>query len=86
MVIDNEVCATATLVKVDSARKHGILLEAVQTLADLDLFIKKAYISSDGRWFMDVFHVTDQLGEKLADERDLSYIQQVPTSPPWLLR
>ncbi|MQL83952.1 hypothetical protein Taro_016443 [Colocasia esculenta] len=76
VVIDNEVCATATLIKVDSARKHGILLEAVQALADLNLFIKKAYISSDGRWFMDVFHVTDQFGEKLTDERDISYIQQ----------
>uniref|UniRef100_A0A1D1ZI74 ACT domain-containing protein ACR n=1 Tax=Anthurium amnicola TaxID=1678845 RepID=A0A1D1ZI74_9ARAE len=76
VVIDNEVCETATLVKVDSARKHGILLEAVQTLTDLDLSIKKAYISSDGRWFMDVFHVTDQFGEKLTDESDLSYIQQ----------
>jgi len=37
----------------DSARKHGILLEAVQILSDLNLFIKKAYVSSDGRWFMD---------------------------------
>ncbi len=39
--------------QVDSARKHGILLEAVQVLTDLNLSIKKAYISSDGRWFMD---------------------------------
>jgi hypothetical protein len=27
-------------------------LEAVQVFADLDLSIKKAYISSHGRWFM----------------------------------
>ena len=40
-------------VQVDSARRHGILLEAVQVLTDLNLTIKKAYISSDGRWFMD---------------------------------
>lgn len=39
--------------QVDSARRHGILLEAVQVLTDLNLSIKKAYISSDGRWFMD---------------------------------
>lgn len=39
--------------KVDSARKDGILLEAVQVLTDLNLSIKKAYISSDGKWFMD---------------------------------
>ncbi|KAL0918172.1 hypothetical protein M5K25_010166 [Dendrobium thyrsiflorum] len=76
VVIDNAVCATATLVKVDSARKDGILLEAVQVLTDLDLSIKKAYISSDGRWFMDVFHVTDRYGEKLADERVISDIER----------
>ena len=36
--------------QVDSVRKRGLLLEAVQVLADLDLSINKAYISSDGRW------------------------------------
>ncbi|KAJ4956157.1 hypothetical protein NE237_012940 [Protea cynaroides] len=76
VVFDNAVCATATLVKVDSARKHGILLEAVQVLTDLNLCINKAYISSDGRWFMDVFHVTDQNGNKLTDESLISYIEQ----------
>ena len=39
--------------QVDSARRHGILLDAVQVLTDLNLSIKKAYISSDGQWFMD---------------------------------
>lgn len=76
VVIDNAVCANATLVKVDSARKHEILLQAIQVLADLNLFINKAYISSDGRWFMDVFHVTDQNGGKLTDESVLKYIEQ----------
>lgn len=76
VVIDNAVCPTATLVKVDSARKDGILLEAVQVLTDLNLCIKKAYISSDGRWYMNVFHVTDQNGNKLTDESVISYIEQ----------
>ncbi|KAL5222560.1 hypothetical protein ABZP36_027273 [Zizania latifolia] len=76
VVIDNAVCPTATLVQVDSARETGVLLEAVQVLADLDLSINKAYISSDGRWFMDVFHVTDRLGRKLADDSVITYIEQ----------
>ncbi|GAV70365.1 ACT domain-containing protein [Cephalotus follicularis] len=76
VVIDNAVCPTATVVKVDSARKHGILLEAIQVLTDLNLSIKKAYISSDGRWFMDVFHVTDLNGNKLTDESVINYIEQ----------
>lgn len=39
--------------KVDSANKYGILLEVVQVLTDLNLIISKAYITSDGGWFMD---------------------------------
>lgn len=37
----------------DSANKYVILLEIVQVLIDLKLIVKKAYISSDGGWFMD---------------------------------
>ncbi|KAG8642753.1 ACT domain-containing protein ACR1 isoform X4 [Manihot esculenta] len=74
--IDNDACQDCTLVKVDSANKHGILLEMVQVLTDLDLVISKSYISSDGVWFMDVFHVTDQLGIKITDESLILYIQQ----------
>jgi len=39
--------------QVDSVNKPGILLEVVQILTDLDFIITKAYISSDGGWFMD---------------------------------
>ncbi|KAK1323639.1 hypothetical protein QJS10_CPA02g00088 [Acorus calamus] len=74
--IDNETCDDCTLVKVDSANKHGILLEMVELLTDLDLVISRSYISSDGVWFMDVFHVTDQLGNKLTDDSLIRYIQQ----------
>ena len=41
------------MMQVDSANEHGILLEVVQVLTDLNLIITKAYISSDGCWFMD---------------------------------
>jgi hypothetical protein len=41
------------MMQVDSANKYGILLEVVQVLTDLNLIITKAYISSDGGWFMD---------------------------------
>uniref|UniRef100_J3MUR4 ACT domain-containing protein ACR n=1 Tax=Oryza brachyantha TaxID=4533 RepID=J3MUR4_ORYBR len=67
VTVDNTSDMTATLVKVDSANKYGTLLEVVQVLTDLKLTIKRAYISSDGEWFMDVFHVVDQEGNKLYD-------------------
>ncbi|CAN1234681.1 ACT domain-containing protein ACR3 [Linum perenne] len=62
--------------QVDSMNKPGILLEVVQILTDLDLIISKAYISSDGGWFMDVFHVTDQQGNKITDTRTIDYIER----------
>ncbi|KAI0501173.1 hypothetical protein KFK09_016116 [Dendrobium nobile] len=54
--IDNDTCDDCTLVKVDGANRRNILLKMVQVLSDLDLIISKSYISSDGDWFMDVFH------------------------------
>ncbi|GAA0150244.1 hypothetical protein LIER_37086 [Lithospermum erythrorhizon] len=74
--IDNVGCPNATRVMIDSARNHGILLEAVEVLTDLNLSIKKAYISSDGRWFMDVFHVTDLDGNKVTDKSIINFIEQ----------
>ncbi|KAK1294953.1 hypothetical protein QJS10_CPA16g00908 [Acorus calamus] len=56
VTVDNTSSRKATLVKVDSANKHGSLLEVVQVLTDLNLTINKAYISSDGEWFMDETH------------------------------
>ncbi|XP_062211534.1 ACT domain-containing protein ACR4-like [Phragmites australis] len=75
VTIDNTSCANATVIHVDSANKYGILLEVVQVLTDLKLIVKKAYISSDGGWFMDVFNVTNQSGQKITDESVLEGIK-----------
>nr|XP_043609539.1 ACT domain-containing protein ACR8-like [Erigeron canadensis] len=76
VMIDNAGCVDATRIMIDSARKDGILLEAVQVLTDLNLSIKKGYVSSDGRWNMDVFHVTNLDGSKLTDDSIINCIQQ----------
>ncbi|KAL0421593.1 UNVERIFIED_CONTAM: ACT domain-containing protein ACR4 [Sesamum latifolium] len=52
VTVDNASDKKATLIKVDSANKRGSLLEVVQVLTDLNLIIRRAYISSDGEWFM----------------------------------
>ncbi|KAJ6837274.1 ACT domain-containing protein ACR6-like isoform X1 [Iris pallida] len=75
VVIDNDSCENATVIRVDSVKKDGILLEVIQVLTDLNLIITKAYISSDGSWFMDVFNVTDCDGNKVWDKEIISYIQ-----------
>ncbi|XP_057490858.1 ACT domain-containing protein ACR3-like [Actinidia eriantha] len=74
--VDNITCKDCTLVKVDSVNRPGILLEVVQILTDLELIITKAYISSDGGWFMDVFHVTDQQGNQITDSKTIDYIEK----------
>lgn len=76
VTIDNNSSVDTTIIQVDSVNKHGILLEVVQVLTDLDLVITKAYISSDGGWFMDVFYVIDREGFKIRDEEIIRYIQK----------
>ncbi|XP_041014309.1 ACT domain-containing protein ACR4-like [Juglans microcarpa x Juglans regia] len=80
VTVDNASSRKATLIKVDSANKRGSLLELVQVLIDLNLIIRRAYISSDGEWFMDVFHVTDRNGNKLFDD-DLAEQIQLSLGP-----
>ena len=56
--------------------KPGILLEVVQILSDLDLIITKAYISSDGGWFMDGMNVFVHFFHQKALKRTLrSYFE-----------
>ena len=50
---------TPKKLQMDSVNKPGILLEVVQILTDLDFIITKAYISSDGGWFMDGMFETE---------------------------
>lgn len=76
VTVDNLTDKKATLIKVDSANKRGSLLEVVQVLTDLNMIIRRAYISSDGEWFMDVFHVTDQYGNKVPEDNVAERIQQ----------
>ncbi|KAI3699936.1 hypothetical protein L2E82_44546 [Cichorium intybus] len=77
VTIDNKSSPDATVIQVESVNKHGILLEVVQVLSDLDLVITKAYISSDGGWFMDVFNVIYRDGSKIKDKEVIDYIKKV---------
>jgi UTP:GlnB (protein PII) uridylyltransferase len=76
VVIENDTYEDVTVLKVHSANRHGILLNVVQVLTDLDLKITKSDIFSDGGWFMDVFHLVNQNGNKIRDQATLQYIQK----------
>ncbi|KAG8382092.1 hypothetical protein BUALT_Bualt05G0040500 [Buddleja alternifolia] len=75
-VVDNVSDNKATLIKVDNANKRGSPLEVVQVLTDLNFIIRRAYISSDGEWFMDVFYVTDEYRIKVYGDNISKRIQQ----------
>ncbi|XP_066348120.1 ACT domain-containing protein ACR6-like isoform X1 [Miscanthus floridulus] len=83
VVIDSEASDDATVIRVDSVNSHGTLLAVVQVIADLNLVIRKAYFSSDGNWFMDVFNVTDRDGNKVLDASTISYIQKTLEADDW---
>ncbi|KAL9229413.1 hypothetical protein vseg_004880 [Gypsophila vaccaria] len=85
VVVDNDSSDVATVIQVDSVNKHGTLLQVVQVLSDMNLIIKKAYISSDGGWFMDVFNVTDYYGNKIKDPEVINYIQKTIESDSSLM-
>ncbi|GER50070.1 ACT domain repeat 4 [Striga asiatica] len=75
-IIENAFDQNATLIKIESQNKRGSLLKVLQVLTDQNLIIRKAYICSDGRWFMDVFHVTDECGNKVYEDEIAELIQQ----------
>ncbi|XP_062185238.1 ACT domain-containing protein ACR6-like [Phragmites australis] len=83
VVVDNEASDDATVIRVDSVNSYGTLLAVVQVITDLNLVIRKAYFSSDGSWFMDVFNVTDRDGNKVLDEATISYIQTTLEADDW---
>ncbi|KAK6157771.1 hypothetical protein DH2020_012019 [Rehmannia glutinosa] len=76
---------------VDSANKQGILLEVVQILTDLNLMITKAYICSDGGWFMDVTRsrfllcIFDEKIRRVTSGVDHTSIELIGSDRPGLL-
>ncbi|XP_021758427.1 ACT domain-containing protein ACR4-like isoform X2 [Chenopodium quinoa] len=68
VIIDNDKSDSATIIQVSSARRHEILFETIQTITNFSLILTKAYVSGEDGWFMDVFHVTDEYGQKIQDE------------------
>jgi len=78
--VDNSCSPDATVITVDSANRSGVLLEVVQTLTEMNFVIPYAIISSDGGWFVDVFHVTTEDGRKIADPVALQRIEKMLAS------
>eukprot|EP01023_Acetabularia_acetabulum_P027109 TRINITY_DN25664_c1_g1_i1.p1 TRINITY_DN25664_c1_g1~~TRINITY_DN25664_c1_g1_i1.p1 ORF type:complete len:525 (-),score=87.52 TRINITY_DN25664_c1_g1_i1:154-1728(-) len=77
--IDNKQDINCTVITIDSANRPGTLVEVVTCLAELGINVRKARISSDGGWFVDVFYLTEKESNgKVKDYRKLqSVLRQV---------
>lgn len=76
VIIDNDMYEDRTAITVDSANRPGTLVEVVQCLTELGLNVRKARISSDGGWFVDEFHVTEN-NRKVLNENKLKVIKKM---------
>lgn len=76
VTVDNDTLKDCTVLKIDSLNRKGLLLELIQLITDMNLTILKGYISFDAGWFMDVFHVKDENGKKITEQKVINYIQK----------
>eukprot|EP01024_Parvocaulis_polyphysoides_P035369 TRINITY_DN31335_c0_g2_i12.p1 TRINITY_DN31335_c0_g2~~TRINITY_DN31335_c0_g2_i12.p1 ORF type:complete len:294 (-),score=41.53 TRINITY_DN31335_c0_g2_i12:48-929(-) len=73
--VDNKQNSNSTVITIDSANRPGTLVEVVTCLAELGINIRKARISSDGGWFVDVFNVTENAtNSKIKDTQKLQSV------------
>ena len=73
--IDNETSGQFTVIAVFADDKQGLLHEIVKNLVCLGLSIHSARIGTRLDQAVDVFHVTEQSGNKVEDARTYEFIQ-----------
>ena len=66
VTFDNEASATATVVDVRAPDAMGTLYRITRALADMDLDIRHAKVSTIGHEVVDAFYVVDRSGAKVA--------------------
>ena len=76
VLIDNHASAAYTVIEVNGRDRPGLLYRLTRALADLNLQIASAKISTYGEKVVDVFYVKDLFGLKIEDERRLKAIRE----------
>jgi [protein-PII] uridylyltransferase len=76
VLVDNDASATATVVEVRAPDRIGVLYRITRALAECDLDVHSAKISTLGHEVVDAFYVCDQTGEKVMDAEHLRAIEQ----------
>ena len=67
VTVDNDASATATVVEVRAPDRIGTLYRITRALADLELDIRTAKVSTLGHEVVDTFYVVDGSGSRIVD-------------------
>jgi [protein-PII] uridylyltransferase len=74
--VDNDASDSATVIEVRAPDRIGTLYRITKALAELELDVRLAKVTSLGHEVVDAFYVVDQTGGKLTDEDHLREIQR----------
>lgn len=75
VIVENHISSHHTVVEVNGHDRLGFLFTITRALAELELSISTAHISSYGERAVDVFYVKDKFGMKVVSEGKLKQIR-----------
>jgi [protein-PII] uridylyltransferase len=73
--VDNDTSDRFTILEVFANDRQGLLYVITRTIFELGLSVSVAKIATSLDQVLDVFYVTDQAGQKVADATRVAYIQ-----------
>ncbi|MFD2238819.1 [protein-PII] uridylyltransferase [Aureimonas populi] len=68
VTVHNHLSEQLTVIEVEGLDRTGLLSDLTGAISDLNLDIRSAHVSTYGEKVVDVFYVTDLLGQKVAGE------------------
>ncbi|HVF74855.1 MAG TPA: [protein-PII] uridylyltransferase [Acidimicrobiales bacterium] len=76
VLIDNDATSAATVVEVRAPDDVGVLYRITRALADADLDVRRAKVSTLGHEVVDAFYVVDREGRKVEDQEHLAEVER----------
>src|SRR5262245_17086813 len=76
VAFDNRASEAATVIDVQAGDSIGLLHRITRAMAELDLDIRKALVTTVGPQVVDAFYVRDSGGAKITDEAMLDEIER----------
>jgi [protein-PII] uridylyltransferase len=76
VLFDNDASAAATVVEVRAPDAVGVLYRITRVLAEADLDVRRAKVSTLGHEVVDAFYVVDAAGRKVEDAEHLAEVER----------